>query len=429
VKRLLIVILSGIFILGLIVAGCSTPQTTTVTQTATVTASSTATTPATTTPTTTTPTTTAAPLTYKVGAMLDLSGSISVYHIPQKLEMEHLQDIYNERGGITIQGQRYNIELIYADGTSTPDGAARSAAKLVYDDKVKFVIGPYGAESSACTPIFQANGVVDLNAYPMFTPGEVGPNTPYSFAGSYGQMGSFSVTIQSLVKLYPNNKKIFNMIEESSSLDAQAKFVETMEKAAGYTVMGTVGVAISSNDLTAYADKAIASGADVAAQFGGSLSTSGSFIKRLRSLDNEMPYGYSSVVGVKYIQDLLGAEATNFVATGYIVDSPLNPEIIKELQSRLPNGVNVNVGSGSPNCFTVWMGVIQAANSFDKDVFKDTWENKLTSVQGMFGEEFFCGTELYGRKHAGISHGTPAVHLDGVGNVVDDGWIDAGIFP
>ena len=62
------------------------------------------------------------PKTLKIGYLLCLTDWFSVFDATEELNQKTVAQIVNERGGITIKGQRYNIELVGEDGKSTLDG-------------------------------------------------------------------------------------------------------------------------------------------------------------------------------------------------------------------------------------------------------------------------------------------------------------------
>ena len=47
----------------------------------------------------------------------------------------------NDKGGITVKGVKYKIELVSEDAKSSPEGAIVACTKLVEKDKVKFILG------------------------------------------------------------------------------------------------------------------------------------------------------------------------------------------------------------------------------------------------------------------------------------------------
>jgi len=53
--------------------------------------------------------------------------------------------VNNEYGGIKVGNERYKVELIMYDDEGDPDTAARLTEKLITEDKVDFLLGPYSS--------------------------------------------------------------------------------------------------------------------------------------------------------------------------------------------------------------------------------------------------------------------------------------------
>ena len=79
--------------------------------------------------------------TLKIGVIHSLSGFGSEVEMVMRNGEVLCQDWINEKGGITIGGEKYLIELIVEDQKGNVDGAVAAATKLVERDKVKFIIG------------------------------------------------------------------------------------------------------------------------------------------------------------------------------------------------------------------------------------------------------------------------------------------------
>ena len=62
----------------------------------------------------------------------------------------------NEGGGIKVGGKTYDLKIIYYDDESTPARGAQLAERLINQDKVKFVLGPYSSGlTKAIAPIIE----------------------------------------------------------------------------------------------------------------------------------------------------------------------------------------------------------------------------------------------------------------------------------
>ena len=83
----------------------------------------------------------AAAKTLKIGVIHSLTGFGSEVEMVMRNGEVLCRDWINEKGGITIGGEKYLIDLIVEDQKGNVDGAVAAATKLVERDKVKFIIG------------------------------------------------------------------------------------------------------------------------------------------------------------------------------------------------------------------------------------------------------------------------------------------------
>ena len=76
----------------------------------------------------------------------------------------------NDAGGMMVGSQRYMVDVKYYDDESSPDTSAKLTEKLITEDKVNFVLGPYGTSqtlsASAITekykmPMVESNGAAE----------------------------------------------------------------------------------------------------------------------------------------------------------------------------------------------------------------------------------------------------------------------------
>lgn len=114
------------------------------------------------------------PETYRVGALIPLSGDGASYGIPLQHVAQHAIETINNTGG--IKGKK--LEFIFEDGGCNPDTANRGIQKLVTVNKVKVVYGGFcSSETLAAAPIVEQNKVV------LLSPGSSNPDI--TTAGDY----------------------------------------------------------------------------------------------------------------------------------------------------------------------------------------------------------------------------------------------------
>jgi ABC-type branched-subunit amino acid transport system substrate-binding protein len=119
--------------------------------------------------------------TLRIGALLALSGWGSPFDLISNDLAEITRDIINEDGGIVVDGDQYMIELVIEDYKSSLDGITASARKLVFDENIKFMIGPSFFFSSATAPICEPNKVIRAIMFNTLSPGELDVSAQYGF--------------------------------------------------------------------------------------------------------------------------------------------------------------------------------------------------------------------------------------------------------
>jgi branched-chain amino acid transport system substrate-binding protein len=98
----------------------------------------------------------------RFGAAVSLTGPLST----EAKQMKDGYDFYvkqiNQRGGISVGGKMYKVEIVYYDDASNPETAAKLTEKLFTEDKVNFLLGPYGSG-----PTLTASTVAETHKVPM----------------------------------------------------------------------------------------------------------------------------------------------------------------------------------------------------------------------------------------------------------------------
>ena len=104
------------------------------------------------------------------GSAVSLTGSLAKEgHLTQQ-GYDFWKDWINAHGGFKVGGKNYKVDIKYYDDESSPQTAARLVEKLVDQDKVNFILGPYGSGTSASAaavaerkkvPMVEGNGAAE----------------------------------------------------------------------------------------------------------------------------------------------------------------------------------------------------------------------------------------------------------------------------
>ena len=94
--------------------------------------------------------------TIELGAAVSATGIYAANGQNTKNGYEFAVKKINDAGGVTIGGKCYHFAVKYYDDESTPARAAQLVERLIDQDKVNFVLGPYGSPlTKAVLPVIE----------------------------------------------------------------------------------------------------------------------------------------------------------------------------------------------------------------------------------------------------------------------------------
>src|SRR5690606_35401610 len=99
--------------------------------------------------------------TLNIGVLVTLSGAGAAWRQGMKNAAEIAAAEVNERGGLEVGDKQYKVNVIAYDDKYQANEAVTVANRLVFEDKVKYIIGPVGsAPVLAIQPITEKNQVI-----------------------------------------------------------------------------------------------------------------------------------------------------------------------------------------------------------------------------------------------------------------------------
>ncbi len=99
------------------------------------------------------------------GAAISFTGKYSTNGQHTKNGYELAVSRINERGGVSVGGKQYSIRVKYYDDESTPARAGQLTDRLIKQDGIKFILGPYGSgPTKAMAPITEKHKIPMVEA-------------------------------------------------------------------------------------------------------------------------------------------------------------------------------------------------------------------------------------------------------------------------
>jgi branched-chain amino acid transport system substrate-binding protein len=168
--------------------------------------------------------------TIRFGASLPLTGALATYGKRVKDGYDFYAKHVNDLGGIDVGGKKYKVSVTYYDDESKTDTALKLYEKLITEDGIKYLLGPYG--SGASMPV---TALAERNHLPIVI--AHGASTPIYTRGFKYVFGTLNVIDQytdQIVKMASeNNLKRVALINENA-LFAQLGIDAAAEQAKKY---------------------------------------------------------------------------------------------------------------------------------------------------------------------------------------------------
>jgi branched-chain amino acid transport system substrate-binding protein len=132
-----------------------------------------------------------------LGSAISLTGKYATNGIHAKNGYEYAIQVIKDNGGVMVDGKCYNFKVTYYDDESKGDRGATLAERLISQDKVQYMLGPYSSGmTKAIAPVTEkykipmveaglqvpVRGAVNLGAVPGF-----GSNAGRRNGGKAGQ--------------------------------------------------------------------------------------------------------------------------------------------------------------------------------------------------------------------------------------------------
>ncbi len=102
--------------------------------------------------------------TLKIGQLGVMSGPAASWGLINKYSAQAQIDMINADGGFEIGGEKYNLTLVSVDTKNDPRVAIAGAERLVYQEGIKYIIGPNVDETTrAVIPVLEDGGAFNIS--------------------------------------------------------------------------------------------------------------------------------------------------------------------------------------------------------------------------------------------------------------------------
>ncbi len=337
------------------------------------------------------------PKIFKYGQVVSITGPMSVSFKGIYDAAKPAADLLNSKGGITVAGQKYNIEVVSADDQSSPAGAV-SAYNILTQQGIKYMNAPqFTPANIAMSPLAEADKVIRVVGM-IVDPSQFGPEYKYDF--TFCTLYQIPPAYEWLVKNYPNVKKVaMCRVDDPGGIIPEEMGVKEAEKR-GLTVVAREQYKIGTEDFYPIMTKILEAKPDAIDM----VITLTPWAKGIITAARQMGFTGPIFIGCPLgdIHDLISIldpqYATDIFGGSPDVLSPDAHELIRELRPLIEKaqGRTMYMDNIIP-LMTLYplKQAIEAAQSFDTTIVAETWQ-KMASIDTIFGPGRMGGQELVG---------------------------------
>jgi branched-chain amino acid transport system substrate-binding protein len=335
----------------------------------------------------------------KIGVTLGLTGPGSQMQILQKRVVQLCQDWINNKGGITIEGENYQVQCIFEDTKNNTADSATAATKLVFKDGVKFIIG------GAVPDFIAAIATVTEKNKVLYVSGQIDrlhPNRSLSFVSNYSYVSPIPGLYETVLQLFPDVKTMGYIIEDETGARAIGGVSQNIAKGLNLTLLEPQIHPWETKEYLPQWTKLLSMKPD-AVDIGIKMpDNSASCVKQGRQLGFKGPMIATTSLDPTLALNMIGKDyATDLIWPAFDVAIPNAPEMTKQIVKLWSDSHKDPIDADGINMWdNLWVltQAIYKAQSLDPIKVAQTWENMQT-VETSRGPAKMGGGKTFGINH------------------------------
>jgi branched-chain amino acid transport system substrate-binding protein len=316
-----------------------------------------------------------------LGSSISLTGKYATNGLHTQRGYDYAAKVINDAGGVKVGGKSYKFKVKYYDDESTPARGAQLAERLIQQDGVEFMLGPYSSGmTKAIAPVSEKFGVPMIEAEgasrSLFTQGY-----KYLFAvlSTSEQYLAPVIELAAQTTSDPSSLKVAMAFENDPfSLDVREGVVDAAKKH-GMKIVIDDKLPADLSDMSATLTKVKATAPDILIVSGHSKGAA-TAARQLEEQKINVPIIGMTHCEAAKIQEKFPKSAKGILcATQWVETVPKKDKYFgsaadwnKGFKGAYPSYTSVPYQSAQASAAVlVWKEAFEAANSFDKDKVRD----------------------------------------------------------
>ena len=336
--------------------------------------------------------------TLTIGLLGPLSGGAASYGVELMRGAELRVEEINKAGGLKVGADAYRIKLVSYDHKAQAADTATATNKLIFQDKVKYIIGnAVGATCNAAQTITEPNKV--MFAFVCWGTNNLAPEKPYSFRSMLSQWELAEPFYRWVKENHPKIKRVAAISpNDTSGKDTNTAVVKAL-KALGFEVAADEYYERGTKDFYPVLTKILAQKPDMIDVAAAPPGEAGLILKQAMELGFKGAKGWTAGINPFTIISVAGREAAegvwspaNINVKGDHVSAAVRKfgETYEKRYGEVPGAIAV----ANYAAFDVFTQAMQKAGSVDTDKVLAVLTTE--QFQTVWGPLALGGKETYG---------------------------------
>ena len=338
--------------------------------------------------------------TLKIGAIGSLSGGGTAWGLAIQRGAELEIDEANKAGGLKVGDKTYKIELLMRDDQYTGQGGKTAAERLVFQDKVKFIVGPIGSNPvlstvQVTTPekvLLMSNG---------FAPGILKNDhkASYNFRFTLTNV-EYAPNMMKWVKDNLKLKKVGILVPNDAIGQQVAPALVKLYKESGIDTIADF-YERGSKEFSPLITRMMAAGVDGFDLNFNAPGEAGLMVKQARQIGFDKTIFQMGGPSVPEIIEVAGKQAEGFISYEMVdFDQPPVVTFVKSYETKYGKGIMNSQTPAFYNATKILFEAIRRAGTVDDTTkVRDAVEKIAGYDAGIYGPVRWTGMKNYGVDH------------------------------
>jgi branched-chain amino acid transport system substrate-binding protein len=269
----------------------------------------------------------------KIGVLGVMSGPAASWGLVNKYCAETTAQMYNEKGGVEIGGQKYKIQIVSIDDKNDPKLAVSGAERLTRQEGIRYIIGPnIDTTAASVVPTFEANKAMNV-AY-AFSKSLYTPPRSNSILGMIASYQAGPIVYKYLKEKKSVKTVSFVARNESDALNQREEGVQAAKSLGLQVVSASDAYEPGTTDFFPVMSKVLRGKPDLIVLSGVAPADAPLILKAVRNLGYKGLVSTETAQDAKVLNEVAGAAADGFISVGGASTPEIRSAYMEEFVKR-----------------------------------------------------------------------------------------------